>query len=240
MNPRSLAIWPLAELHQRLSEYLYELRDTIAHPVLGESPRQAFEAGMTRYGQRLHRIVPYNQEFLMLTLPTTPKGTAKLMPGRGVKINHIYYWCEAFRNFAGECQAVPVRYDPFDVGVAYAFANKQWLQCHSEYYAVLKGRSQREVMLASSEMHQRRRNHSAASSVTARRLAEILQSVEAEEVLLAQRLRDLESKETRLTLVSKPHAEDCIPSRDCYEEPTAKSAGSYADETTINEVYGAF
>jgi hypothetical protein len=114
------------------------------------------------------------------------------------------------------------------------------LQCHSEYYAVLKGRSQREVMLASSEMHQRRRNHSAASSVTARRLAEFLQSVEAEEVLLAQRLRDLESKETRLTLVSKIHAEDCIPSRDCYEEPTAKSAGSYADETTINEVYGAF
>ena len=91
MNPRSLAIWPLAALHQRLSEYLYEIRDTIAHPVLGESPRQAFEAGMTRYGQRLHRIVPYNQEFLMLTLPTTPKGTAKLMPGRGVKINHIYY-----------------------------------------------------------------------------------------------------------------------------------------------------
>jgi len=105
---------------------------------------------------------------------------------------------------------------------------------------VLKGRSQREVMLASSEMHQRRRNHSAASSVTARQLAEFLQSVEAEEVLLTQRLRDLESKETRLTLVSKPHAEDCIPSRDCYEEPTAKSAGSYADEATINEVYGAF
>ena len=167
VNPRSLAIWPLAELHQRLSQYLYEIRDTIAHPVLGESPRQAFEAGMTRCGQRLHRVVPYNQEFLMLTLPTTPKGTAKLMPGRGVKINHIYYWCEAFRNFAGECQAVPVRYDPFDVGIAYAFANKQWLRCHSEYYAVLKGRSQREVMLASSEMHQRRRNHSAASSVSA-------------------------------------------------------------------------
>ncbi|MGB7745236.1 MAG: DDE-type integrase/transposase/recombinase, partial [Terracidiphilus sp.] len=240
VNPKSLAIWPLTELHQRLSQYLYEVRDTLAHPALGGSPRQAFEDSMTRCGQRLHRVVPYNQEFLMLTLPTTAKGTAKLMPGRGVKINHIYYWCEAFRNFAGECQAVPVRYDPFDVGIAYAFANKQWLQCHSEYYAVLNGRSQREVMLASSEMHQRRRNHSAASSVTARKLAEFLQSVEAEEVLLAQRLRDLESKETRLTFVSKPHAEDCIPSRDCYEEPTAKSAGSYADETTINEVYGAF
>ncbi len=102
VNPKSLAIWPLTELHQRLSQYLYEVRDTLAHPALGGSPRQAFEDSMTRCGQRLHRVVPCNQEFLMLTLPTTAKGTAKLMPGRGVKINHIYYWCEAFRNFAGE------------------------------------------------------------------------------------------------------------------------------------------
>ena len=162
----------------------------------------------------------------MLTLPTTPKGTAKLMPGRGVKINHIYYWCEAFRNFAGECQAVPVRYDPFDVGIAYAFANKQWLQCHSEYYAVLKGRSQREVMLASSEMHQRRRNHSAASSVTAGQLAEFLQSVEAEEVFADPAATRLgKQRNSARTLVSNPMPKTVFPCRDCYEEPTAKSAG---------------
>ena len=117
VNPKSWRYGRITELHQRLSQYLYEVRDTLAHPALGGSPRQAFEDNMTRCGQRLHRVVPYNQEFLMLTLPTTAKGTAKLMPGRGVKINRIYYWCEAFRNFAGERQAIPVRYDPFDVGM---------------------------------------------------------------------------------------------------------------------------
>ena len=35
---------------------------------------------MARAVSRLHRVVPYNEEFLMLTLPTTAKGTAKVMP----------------------------------------------------------------------------------------------------------------------------------------------------------------
>jgi putative transposase len=182
-------------------------------------------------------MVPYNQEFLMMTLPTTTKGTAKLIPSRGVKINHIYYWCEAFRNLEHRCEAVSVRYEPFDAGIAYAFANKQWLPCHSEYYAVLKGRSQREIMLATNELYQRCRNHSAAFRVTARQLAEFLQSVEAEEALLTQRLRDLESRETRLTLASETATKACIRNRERFDESTV---GRRLDKTAVCEVYGAF
>jgi transposase InsO family protein len=96
VDPKGLAAWPLADLHARLSEYLYEVHDTLNHQSLGESPRQAFQSGLARGGSRIHRIIPYNDEFLMLTLPTTPKGTARVMPSRGIKIHHIYYWCEAF------------------------------------------------------------------------------------------------------------------------------------------------
>jgi hypothetical protein len=82
------------------------------------------------------------------------------MVSRGVKINHIYYWCEAFRQIEGE--VVAVRYDPFDAGTAYAFVRKQWLQCYSECFATLKGHSERELMLATTELHRSpggRRNH---------------------------------------------------------------------------------
>ncbi|HZM11426.1 MAG TPA: DDE-type integrase/transposase/recombinase [Candidatus Limnocylindrales bacterium] len=239
VDPKSLATWPLAELHQRLSQYLYEVCDTFTHPALGQSPREAFETGLALTGSRLHRLVPYNEEFLMLTLPTTAKGTAKVMPSRGVKINHICYWCEAFRDPEVQCASVPVRYDPFDAGMAYAFVRKQWLQCHSEYYAVLKGRSEREIMLATNELHQRRRNHSAAFTVTARQLAEFLQSVEAEEKLLTQRLSDLESRDIRLTLAKRPFNEGCAPCREA-DVPAAQSSGQPVDETTGSEVYGAF
>lgn len=114
VDPKGQAIWPLAELHKRLMEYLYEIHDTLSHPALGRYPREAFQVGLARGGARLHRMVAYNEEFLMLTLPTTAAGMAKVMPSRGVKINHVCYWCEAFRQIEGE--TVPIRYDPFDAG----------------------------------------------------------------------------------------------------------------------------
>jgi hypothetical protein len=148
VNPKGLATWPLAELYDRLCEYLYDIYDTADHPALGQSPREAFLSRLAETGERRHRVIPYDQEFLIFTLPTTAKESAKVTPGHGVKIHHVYYWCEAFRDPEVQGQQVAVRFDPFDAGVAYAFVRRQWVQCHSEYYAVLKGRSQREVMLA--------------------------------------------------------------------------------------------
>ena len=200
VDPKGHAIWPLAELHSRLAEYFYEVHDTISHPALGLSPRETYENGLASGGTRAHRMIAYNDEFLMMTLPTTSKGTAKVTISRGVKINHVYYWCEAFRQTEGE--VVPVRYDPFDAGVAYAFVRKQWLQCHSECFTAMKGRTEREIMLASAELHRRNRNHAGTFHITARRLAEFLESVEAEELLLTQRLRDAENRPIRLGIVS--------------------------------------
>jgi hypothetical protein len=92
---------------------------------------------------------------------------------------------------------VPVRYDPFDAGTAYAYVGRRWVECHSEYFAVFHGRSEKELMLASSEIRRRRQCHSQEITVTAKKLGTFLHSVEAEEVLLLQRLRDREAESTR-------------------------------------------
>jgi len=194
VDPRNHAAWPLKEIHRRLSEYAYEIYDTIDHPALGQSPREAFNVAMAQTGSRSHRKITYDQDFLILTLPSTRKGTAKIAAGRGMKINHIYYWSEHFRNPAWETQQVSVRYDPFDVGTAYAFVDGQWVECHSEYYSVLHGRSEREVHLVSEELRKRSENHSGHFLITARKIAEFLESVEVEEAILIQRLSDLESR----------------------------------------------
>jgi hypothetical protein len=237
VDPKGLATWPLADLHARLSEYLYEVHDTLNHQALGESPRQAFQSGLARGGSRIHRMIPYNDEFLMLTLPTTPKGTVRVMPSRGIKIHHIYYWCEAFRQIEGE--VVPVRYDPFDAGTAYAFVRKQWLQCHSDCYGTLKGRSEREIMLATTELRRRYHNHSAEFHITARRLAEFLQSVEAEETLLMQRLRDGESRTIRVGTPPSIENGDTVDEQPVPFVP-AVCAVPALNEDTVGELYGEF
>jgi hypothetical protein len=89
---------------------------------------------------------------------------------------------------------VPVRFDPFDVGTAYAFVNNRWAECHSEYYTTFQSHSERELQLATEALHKRRKNHSDQTGVTAKKLAEFLESVENEENVLTQRLSDLETR----------------------------------------------
>jgi len=236
VDPRNHAAWPLKEIHRRLSEYAYEIYDTIDHPALGRSPREAFDAAMAQTGRREHRKVTYDQDFFILTLPSTPKGTAKVMPGRGMKVNHLFYWSEHFRNPAWETKRVPIRYDPFDVGTAYAFVDGQWVECHSEYSPILRGHSEREIHLASEELRKRCQNHSRQFEITAKRLAEFLESVEVEEKVLIQRLSDLETR-TLLTQPSpSPKPGDKRVDRGC-EPPAATDTWTPADAPAPLLVY---
>lgn len=197
VNPKNHAVWTLGRLYDRLCEWAYELYDTTVHPALGKTPRDCFADGLVRAGIRAHRSITYDDEFRMMTLPTTTKGTAFVSPGRGVKIHHLHYWSTVFRDPAVEQTSVPVRYDPYDAGIAYAFVGKRWVTCCSEHYAVFRGRSERELMLATEELRKQLRDHSPSTQLTARKLADFIASIEAEEALLLQRLRDAESRQVR-------------------------------------------
>lgn len=193
VNPKNHAIWTLGRLYEHLCQWAYEVYDTDEHPALFESPRDAFASGMLLGGNRVQRIIPYDENFLMLTLPTTPSGLAKVQTGSGVKINYIYYWNNVFRSPEIENTRVPVRYDPFDLGTAYAFVQGQWVHCVSQYYADFQGKSEKELKLATAEIRKRHSNHAKQSIVSAKKLAEFLASLEAQEVLLSQRMRDTEA-----------------------------------------------
>ncbi|MGE0278828.1 MAG: Mu transposase C-terminal domain-containing protein [Nitrospiraceae bacterium] len=192
--PKTQALWTLGRLSERLKEWADEVYDATDHPSLGQSPRAAFAQGLLETGHRPQRLIPYTEEFLMWTRPTTTKGTAKALPGRGVRIHNVLYWCEAFRNPQIEGAQVAVRYDPYDAGRAWAEVFHRWYECHSEYYSVLQGRSEKEMILATQQLRARRSRHSKRFQVNAKQLATFLQSMEAEEALLKQRLHDREAR----------------------------------------------
>lgn len=134
----------------------------------------------------------------MMTMPTTVKGTALVNTGKGVKINHLHYWSPVFRDPAVERTQVPVRYDPYDAGTAFAYVGNRWVTCYSEYFSLFHGRSEREMMIAAAELHKRYRDHSRQFRLTARRLADFVASAESEESLLVQRLQDAAARRIRL------------------------------------------
>lgn len=238
VNPRNLAIWTLASLYQNLCDWAYEFYDNKEHPALGQSPRAAFTDGLLQTGLRSHKLIPYDETFRILTLPTTAKGTAKVIPNQGVKINHIYYWHNSFRNSEIEKTQVPVRYDPNDVGIAYAYIKGQWVNCISQHYSSLAGHSEREMMAASVQLRQQHKNHSQQFTITAKALAEFLASTEAQEVILEQRLRDVEAKEVLAIIdgVKMKRPEEQSPASECLSLPINRETSRDRDEIDSEEI----
>jgi putative transposase len=238
--PSELACWTLGHLYPRLCEWAYEVYPSLDHPALGQSPREAFAAGLAQAGERPQRLVSDDETWRMLTLPTTPKGTAKVMPGMGLKINSIYYWADAFRHPEVENTQVPLRFDPFDAGTAFAFVQGRWVRCVSEHYALLMGHSQRELMLATAELRRRHQRHAQQLAVTARKLADFLVSVEAEEVLLEQRLRDAEARDVWAQINASDHAEGQETSASPVQPPQPACAPARANPVEELVVYGDY
>ena len=206
VNPRNHAVWTLDRLYNRLAEWAHQIYDNTVHPALGQSPRDSFATALDRAGQRPSRLIPYDDQFRIMTLPTTSRGTALISPGKGVKINHLHYWSTIFRDPGVERKQVPVRYDPFDPGIAYAYVGNRWVCCCSEHYLAFRGRSEKELMIAAAEVRSQSREHCRSFPLTAHRLADFLSSVQAEETLLMQRLKDFETKRAQ-SIFEQPAAE---------------------------------
>lgn len=182
-------------LQEHLYNWIYQFYDLQEHSALGLSPQQAYEQGIVQTGLRPSRLISYNETFRILTMPTTKKGTAKVIPNQGVKINYLYYWHNSFRNGSIEKTRVNIKYDPTDAGVAYAYVRKQWVRCISQYYSVFKGRTE-EIQLATQELRQQYKQHSQKFTITATALASFLEGTKITESILLQRLRDGEGSIT--------------------------------------------
>jgi putative transposase len=154
---------------------------------------------------------------MIATLPSTPRGTAKVSPGRGVKINYIFYWCDGMDDPKIQGQQIPVRFDPFDLGTAYAFIAGQWVQCHSDHYRTFQGRTQKELLVASKELHAQNRERGSRFQLTASKLAQAFQSINLQESMLLQRMRTRETQAVRSRTTPAEECQDgqvAAPTRD--------------------------
>ena len=148
VDPKKNAAWSLDKFYDRFEEWAFNIYDNRKHEALGQSPRAAFEYRQSVSGYRLNRIVVYDEQFIRLTCPAPPKKTSTIIPGKGVKINGIYYTCEAFRSGRVERKSFPTRYDPENMGRAYVYIGGKWEECRSRNYALLCDKSEKYLTIA--------------------------------------------------------------------------------------------
>ncbi|WP_190985256.1 DDE-type integrase/transposase/recombinase [Coleofasciculus sp. FACHB-SPT36] len=193
-NPKNLAIWNLEELYDYLAfGYAYGVYDRAEHPALeGMSPQQAFELGLAKTGHRPHQYIKYDEQFKILTLPTNNKGTAKVIPGKGIRINYQDYWSNEF--YSVENQSVPVRYDPLDYGVAYAYVNNHWVKCLSNYYMKFQGYSEKAVEIASTVCRRKQQKYNQSQYIGFKEIVDLLNNAEDHEEIMLQIRQDRSAK----------------------------------------------
>src|SRR3989441_10895816 len=164
-----------------------------------------------------HRESSYDEAFRRVTLPTTRKGTAKVVPGVGVRMNHLDYWCEAMRDATVEETQVKVRFDPFDVSVGFVYIDG-WRQCFTPYDE-FAGCSERELQLLASELRQNHRLQYGREQIeiTQKQLADFRRENAAKEAILRQQRTDRETRAALKVLEGGKHA------------PTASDGPSSAD-----------
>lgn len=125
--PKNLAEWTLRSLYYGLQHWALEYYEQEIHPVLDESPRDAFRRGVRENGTRPQRHIVFNRDFLIATCPPVDRsGVRTVNPQRGVKYDHRYYANKSFKasNVAG--QSLHVRYDPWDGSSVYVRLKDEW------------------------------------------------------------------------------------------------------------------
>jgi putative transposase len=225
IDPKRQAVWTLPALAERVKQWADEEYETIRHPALGMTPREAHDLSLKRDGERLHKTIEYDDAFLRATDPSTKKGTAKVEPGVGVRMNYLDYWCEAMRDPTIEGTQVKVRFDPFDVSVGFAYIDGRWRKCDCPY-TEFAGCSERELQLLTEELRKRNRLQSGREhiEVTQKQLATFRRENAEIEAILRQQRHDRETRAALIVLeggkkASGPPLEESLKTDKERQEP---------------------
>ncbi|UCV21487.1 integrase catalytic domain-containing protein [Ferribacterium limneticum] len=217
-DPRELSVWTLPDFREAFDGYLDQVYGEMEHSAIGMSPKAAIAIGLAQSGLRRHTLIPNTRDLLILCLPSTPQGTAKIDPSRGVKIGYIYYWCPAFRAPKLARTDVPVRYNPNDKSMAMVWLKDHWETCQSEYADTFRGRTEKEIEVITQEITAQNKLTGKRRTINASLIAKYLSETRVTEKLLQQRLRDQETHFTPLAESGLSASEPTRSDLDALEE----------------------
>lgn len=212
VNPKQHAIWTMDSLYERLNKWINDIHDNLENPSLNQTPKEAFEKSIQIAGNRKQMYIPYDETFILMTLPAVNGRTRRVHPAKGIKLNYAYYWCEKFRDPKVENSNVEVKYDPFNIGIAYAYVNNRWEKCLSEQYTIFQGKTEKQLKIITAELKEKKKIHSKNNSITARMIAKfILESEDIEHKLSSERYKiregELQLKVDSNTIDNNPEEE---------------------------------
>lgn len=194
-DPRTRTNWDLGSFQDRFGKFIDNTYHQMLHHALDASPAEVFAAGCAQSGARLERYIPSNVITEVTCMPSTRKGTAKVVVSRGVCINSLYYSSRELLNPTWAGKQVEVRYDPMDSSTAYAYLDGRWVTLRSQYAAEFKNHSVKEVAILSAEIRAKNRNAGKRAEFNAEMIARALRTPDPNSSSLIQQEKDKQFRE---------------------------------------------
>lgn len=210
--PKRLANWNLENLYTMLEHWAFEFYDQQRHPTLDMSPRVAFQRALRETGERPHRAIAFNQDFLIATCPSVDRGGERTVDRqRGVKVHNFYYQSSHLDSVLLAKRKFPVRYDPYDVSRVFVqLPNRQWIEARSMQLQHLPRVNVRQLEAISAEYMKVRsgRANSRQDTIAGSQLLEFIatMSPDAEVFRQAQMLGETEFLHEKLGLLNEGEA----------------------------------
>jgi transposase InsO family protein len=227
VNPKNLAVWNLPLLEKEAEKYFYEEYDQREHSALGQSPKDTYDDATEKYNVP-YKHIQYNENFIIDILPSTAKGTAKVVQGRGVKIWYVFYNNSRVLKAAGIYgKQVEVRFDPWNRAIAYAYIKGKWvtLQAPPDLFYKLQNLSHRELRAFSEELRQLKSLYGKNFNARMMEMAERHATREALEKIQKQRQRDDEKRE------AAHHTGRYLSVEDFRDKSTYEQKADYSPES---------
>jgi len=150
VDPWRRVEWNLYAAYKAVEQYLFEVRAQRVHPAHGQSP-DAFElASRKATGEREFRMFKLDENMMLMTCPHAKRPKRKVIRGRGVNVNGIYYRHEALDRVKRNTP-VEVRVEPFNASVVYVNVGDRWVAAVGTSSRWLGQRTYREVEIARRE-----------------------------------------------------------------------------------------
>ncbi|WP_051657090.1 DDE-type integrase/transposase/recombinase [Burkholderia cenocepacia] len=238
--PRNLAEWTLEPLYYGVEYWATEFYDQEPHPVLGESPREAFLRGLRESGSREHLHIQFNRDFLVATCPPVDReGIRQVHPQRGVKVNERLYHNPAFRSYEVAGRRLLVRYDPWDASSVYVRVKDQWIQAVCPSLSGLGQLTENERKALTQE-YNRRFRASVNDEMDAQRLKEFMRTFTPEGALAVAFERQAENKSLYNSLQFASIAPFAPLHQQRLTEETSSAAESPAETRSISTTTNPF
>ena len=233
-DPRRLAAWTLAGLHEILTKWLFEVYPALVHQTIGTTPGQAFENDLVFSGSRVSRHIPSDGNLGIILAQAPEYGeTRRVHRTRGITVDYLRYWHRDFGFGDVYGSNVQVKLNPGDCGVAYAWIRGRWVTCDLvDGDADLRGRSRKQIELAIEELRQRRSVGASRLAINARVLGRFLRETDQH----GEKLRRQVETDREADLIPRPEAHP--EETGDFDSTVNGSDGSRTDASPLHRTVG--